>query len=559
METPRVGESSSAPWPDREFGASGNQFALATPHHLATEAGRMAFEEGGNALDAALAAAAMLAVVYPHQSSPGGDVFVVLSVPGGGVTAINGSGAAPLAVDPDELRADGAAMPVRGPLTVTVPGAVAAWEAVADLGARLGLARAVDPAVAAAGQGVPVAPGLARAVAALAPTLAGDPGMAEVFLPEGRPIPEGATVCQPALARTLGAVAEHGTESFYRGEIAERLAAGLSAVGSPMTPADLAAHQSQVVRPLGGRYQDREILTAPPNSQGFALLQILSVLERIDGSPDPLGSSAPALEVLFRAVSDDRDRWLCDPRRTRVPLDVLLGDEHLDELAGRARDALARISGAGGLPSGGIGEGQGPRGGPEAPAPSGDTVAVVAMDAEGYAVSLIQSLWESFGSGILEPSTGLILHNRGTLFSLDPDHPASLEGGVRPPHTLTPVLVRGPDGRVEASVGTMGGRAQPQILVQVLVRLLDHGADPEAAVAAPRWIAPYYGTAEDRLILAEPEAAAGLELSRSFSSDRLIVVDTDAEETGHAQVVRADKRELTAGSDPRADGSAAAG
>jgi gamma-glutamyltranspeptidase len=558
MDAPRVGESSSPPSPDRAFGASGNRFALATPHHLATEAGRRAFEEGGNALDAALAAAAMLAVIYPHQCSPGGDLFAVLSVPGGGLTAINGSGAAPLAIDANEVRAAGAALPVRGPLTVTVPGVVAAWETVADLGARLGLARAVEPAVAAAREGVPVAPGLARAVAALARTLAGDPGMAEVFLPQGRPIPEGATLRQPALARALGAVAEHGAESFYRGEIAERLASGLGAIGSPMKGEDLAAHQSQVVRPLGGRYRDREILTAPPNSQGFALLALLSALERIDRSPDPLGASAPAMEVLFRGISDDRDRWLCDPRRTRVPLDALLGDEHLDELARRAGEALARMSGAGGLPSGGFGEGKGRRGGPEAPTPSGDTVAVVAMDAEGYAVSLIQSVFETFGSGILEPATGLILHNRGTLFSLDPDHPATLEGGVRPPHTLTPVLVLGPDGRVEAAVGTMGGRAQPQILAQVLVRLVDHGADPEAAVAAPRWIAGQE-EAGRTVVLAETEAAAGLELSRSFSSDRLIVLDTDAEETGHAQVVRAAEGELTAGSDPRADGSAAAG
>jgi oxamate amidohydrolase len=183
------------------------------------------------------------------------------------------------------------------------------------------------------------------------------------------------------------------------------------------------------------------------------------------------------------------------------------------------------------------------------------------MDAEGYAVSLIQSVFEAFGSGILEPSTGLILHNRGTSFSLDPAHPASLEGGIRPPHTLTPVLVLGPNGGVEAAVGTMGGRAQPQILAQVLIRLLDHDAAPDAAVAAPRWIVPDPARPGEGLsaILAEPEAAAALGEGSAVPGHRLVVLDRHAEDTGHAHVVVAAEGRLTAGSDPRADGSSAAG
>jgi gamma-glutamyltranspeptidase len=561
MEAPRAGDSSSADASERVLGASGARFALATPHSLATDAGRRAFEEGGNALDAALAAAAMLAVVYPHQCSPGGDLFAVVSAPPRRLTAVNGSGAAPLAIDPNEVRA--AEMPVRGPLTITVPGVVAAWEALVDLGARLGLRPALAPAVAAAEEGVPVAPGLARAIAAAAPVLAEDPGMAEIFLPEGRPLAEGATVRQTSLARTLHAVAEHGAEPLYRGDIGERLATGLGGLGSPMTREDLAAHQTQVVRPLGGRYRDREILTAPPNSQGFALLQILAALERIGPQPDPLGVSAAAMEALFRAVSEDRDRWLCDPRRTRVPLDELLGEEYLDELTRRARDAVTATAEGEGLPRPGRGKGAGGRGSPEPSPPSmprGDTVAVVAMDAEGYAVSLIQSVFESFGSGILEPSTGLILHNRGTSFSLDPGHPAALEGWVRPPHTLTPVLVLDPNGRVEAAVGAMGGRAQPQILSQVLIRLLDVGEVPESAVAAPRWIVPDTSKGEPPgAIRAEPDAAGPLERNGAVAGNRLVVLDRHAEDAGHGQVVVSDGGTITAGSDPRADGSSAAG
>jgi gamma-glutamyltranspeptidase/glutathione hydrolase len=456
----------------------------------------------------------------------------------------------------------------RGPLTITVPGVVAGWETLAGLGARLGLARALAPAVAAAEEGVPVAPGLARAIASVAAVLARNSGMAQVFLPDGEPLGEADVLRQPSLAATLGAVAEHGAEPLYRGDIAERLANGLAALGSPMTRADLAAHQTQVVRPLGGRFREREILTAPPNSQGFALLQILAALERLDAMPDSLGASAAAMAALFRAVSEDRDRWLCDPRRRPLPLDDLLGEKHLDELA---RKAMAVTRGAEGFPRAGRGEGAGARGEPEAPwprgspeaprppSPSGDTVAVVAMDAEGYAVSLIQSVFEAFGSGILEPSTGLILHNRGTSFSLEPEHPAVLEGGVRPPHTLTPVLVLDPTGRVEAAVGTMGGEAQPQILVQVLLSLL-YGAPPDAAVAAPRWIVPDApGDERADTVLAEPEAAAALERSRGLPGHRVVVLGSDAEDTGHAQVVVAAAGRLVAGSDPRADGSAAAG
>ena len=559
MEAPRAGESSSAQAHAGMLGASGARFALATPHHLATDAGREAFEQGGNALDAALAAAAMLAVIYPHQCSPGGDLFAVVSAPGRGLTAVNGSGAAPLGIDPNEIRSGGIAMPDRGPLTITVPGVVAGWEALADLGARLGLARALAPAVAAAGEGVSVAPGLARAIASVTPVLAQDSGMAELFLPAGAPLGEGDVLRQPSLARTLAEVAEHGAEPLYRGDVADRLATGLAALGSPMTREDLAAHETQVVRPLGGRFREREIRTAPPNSQGFALLQILGALERIDPAPEPFGASAAAMAVLFRAVSEDRDRWLCDPRRRPVPLDALLGAEHLDGLARRARDALAGPSGAEGLPRAGRGEGAGARGKPEAPRPQGDTVAVVAMDADGYAVSLIQSVFEAFGSGILEPSTGLILHNRGTSFSLDPGHPAVLEGGVRPPHTLIPVLVLDPTGRVEAAVGTMGGRAQPQILAQVLLRLL-HGASPDAAVAAPRWIVPD-ARADDRpeAVLAEPEARAALEEGGGLPGHRVVVLGGHAEDTGHAQMVVAVEGMLLAGSDPRADGGASAG
>lgn len=533
---------------------------MATPHVLATDAGAHAFAQGGNALDAALAAATMLAVVYPHQCSPGGDLFAVVARPGGRLTAVNGSGAAPRSIDPDDLRSRAPTMPQGGPLSITVPGAVAAWEALGRLGARLGLSAALASAAEAAGDGAPVAPGLARAIAGLATRVDMDPGMAEIFLPSGDPLDEGQTLRQPALAQTLQALAKGGAEVLYRGDTGRLLLDGLRRAGSPLSLEDLALHETEEIRPLRGRYRDFEIHTAPPNSQGFVLLQLLSALDLLGSDPDSLAETARVLAELFRLASEDRDRFLCDPRRHPVPLDRLLGRDHIQDLASAAGEAAAGI-GAEGLPSGRRGEVAGTRGSPDATEPpthSGDTVAVVAMDAEGYAVSLIQSVFDTFGSGILEPSTGLILHDRGAAFSLDPAHPAALEGGMRPPHTLTPVLVSGPEGGIAAAVGAMGAWAQPQILTQVLIRLLDRGERPGPAVSAPRWVVAGQRHGGEPAVLAEPEAAAAV--GGVFTTGpRLMVLEDNDEATGHAQAVIVRAQGLEAGSDPRADGAAAAG
>jgi gamma-glutamyltranspeptidase len=543
--------------PRRGGQASGSRFALATPHDLATEAGVRAFEEGGNALDASLAAAAMLTVVYPHQCSVGGDLFAVVAGPGGRLTALNGSGAAPRAIDPDGLRARGEVMPRVGPLSITVPGVVAGWEALAALGARLGLAAAVAPAAAAARDGVAIAPGLARAIRA--PSAAEDEGMAAVFFPGGEALEEAETLRQPALAGTLTAVAEGGAEAFYRGEVGRRLAAGLQAAGSPIATEDFVLHETQELRPLGGRYRHSEVLTAPPSSQGLVLLQILSALELLEPSPDPLGEHAVVMAELFRLTSEDRARWLGDTRRRPVPLDELLGEDHIRDLARLARGATADSSDVEALPRAGRGERAGAPESTEDPTPPGDTVAVVAMDAEGNAVSLIQSVFEPFGAGILEPSTGLVLHNRGAGFSLDPNHPAALEGGVRPPHTLTPVLVLKPGGPVVAALGTMGGWGQPQILTQVLVRLLDLGEGPGPAVSAPRWVVAEREGGGETAVLAEPPAAAAIAKDLERAGVRTVELQKADDTTGHVQVVVVRDDRLVAGSDPRADGAAAAG
>ena len=461
-----------------------SRLAIATPHRLASEAGAAAFRAGGTAVDAALAAAAVLAVVAPQDCALGGDAFALVALPGGEVHAVNGSGAAAAAVDPAAVRArhDGT-MPIRGPDTITVPGAVAAWEAVGRLGARLPWAERLAPAAAYAREDGGDGRALARALAAEAPLIRADPGLREV-LGDG-------TLRQPALADTLEALRDGGADALYRGEIGVRLVAGLRALGSPLAEADLAAHATELTAPLHTRFAGRDVLTAPPNSQGYVLLELLRPLEQVGGVPDPAGRELEALGALCRHAAAERDRTLADPRVHRA---------------------------------------------------GGDTVAIAALDDEGHAVSLIQSLYWAFGAGVLEPATGILCHNRGAAFSLDPGAPNALRGGARPPHTLMPVLVRR-DGQIEGAHGTMGGRAQPCIHLQVLLRLL-RGASASEAVAAPRWIVDPGG----RLLIEEGAGAPPPDA---------IVLEPHRDEAGHAQVARWGEGGLEAGADPRADAGAA--
>ena len=465
-----------------------SRLALASPHRLASEAGADAFRAGGTAIDAALAAAAMLTVVAPQDCALGGDAFALVARPGGDVTAVNGSGAAAGAVDVAALRARHREMPVRGTDPITVPGVVAAWDATARLGARLPWADLLAPAADAARDGVPVSPVLARAVAEAGPLLADDDGLRSMLAP----LRAGGPLRQPALARTLDALRAGGPDALYRGEVGARLIAGLRALGSPLGADDLAAHATELTAPLACGYAGVQVLTTPPNSQGRVLLGLLAAPVGGAAVPDPLGPERDALVARCRAAAAERDRTLGDPR---------------------------------------------------APRPGGDTVAVVALDDDGYAVSLIQSVYWSFGAGVLEPGTGILLHNRGAAFSLDPSAAGALAPGARPPHTLMPVLVRDA-GAVASAHGAMGGRAQPWIHLQLLLRLL-RGASAAEAVAAPRWIVG----ADGRLVIERDAGPA--------PPDAVVVPPHD-DEMGHAQLARRlPDGDLEAGSDPRADAGGA--
>jgi gamma-glutamyltranspeptidase len=514
--------------------------AIATPHADATRAGVRAFAAGGSAVDAALAAAAVLTVAYPHNCALGGDLFALARAPDGRTVSVNASGPAPAAADAAALRRRQPRMPVTGPDTVTVPGLVAGLGRLHALGARLPWADALAAAAELAERGVPVAPSLAEAIAEH--DVREDPGMSAVFAPAGVPLREGQLLRQPALGGTLLRLAGAGAEDFYAGEVARRLLAGVASRGVPLAPADLAGFAPAVESPLRARFRDLDVLTSPPNASGVLLLQALVALDAA-GLEDPLGAGAGVLAEIFRAGMEDRDRWLGDPRTSPVDVGAFLGAERIGALLERARRGARGDRAA--VPVA------------RSERPSGDTAAVVAVDASGCAVSLIQSLFYGFGSGILEPATGVLLHNRGAFFTLDPGHPNELAPGRRPAHTLMPVLVERA-GTLRGALGTMGGKVHAEILLEVLLPLLA-GRPAQEAVDAPRWIAGGMdiGEPDDRVRFeADGAPAARAALTRA----RLHVVEepSGSEWLGHAQAVWiGEDGATTAGSDRRADGAAA--
>ncbi len=525
-------------------GASGTSWAVATPHDLATEAAAVAFEKGGNAIDAALAAAVTLAVVYPHMCGVGGDLFALVQHPAGDVVGLNASGRAAAGVDPEALRAEhGDVVPPYGPVPITVPGAVSGWRALHDLGGRLPWADAFGAAIAYAHDGAPVSRSLAKILGSDEARLASDPGLAQIFFPEGGALGATEQFRQPALGTTLQAIAAYGPGALYGGDVGVRYVAGLAAAGSPITIEDLRVHAADLVPPLIGRYRDLDVRVCPPNSQGFVLLEALAAIERMGLDPDPLGPGAGMLALAFRAAAQDRDHHLADPESMLLHPGTLLDDGHLAALCDEIRaDA----------------EG-GPRNEPPGPSGTGDTVALVTADAEGFGVSLIQSLYHGFGAGILEPATGIVAHDRGTCFTLVAGHPNVMAPGKRPAHTLMPVMVHR-DGRLAAVAGTMGGSAQPQINAVTLLRSFDLGLGPAEAVAAPRWLVGGMdpeGSLPSVVVEADvPGPAESALRAAGFGIGR---VAARSEDVGHAHMIRMTPEGFEAGSDPRSDGAAHAG
>ncbi|MFG1991630.1 gamma-glutamyltransferase [Actinoplanes sp. NPDC048988] len=536
--------------------------ALAAPHPGAAGAARTI---DGNAFDAALAAAAALTVVYPHQCSIGGDLVAIVRPAGRPPRAVLSIGAAAAATDVEALRAAasdgealraaatnvaarravGAHMPVAGPQTVTVPGVVAGWAAIAELGATRPLRELLGPAIALAEKGVAVSPGLRRAAQAGLDVIRADPGLTALLMDGDRLRDH---LVQPALARTLTSIAEDWRSFYDRSPLVE----GLRKLGSALTGADFAAHRAEVVDPLSREVDGVVWSAAPPPVQGATFLDLVG--------------SGTLLADAWRARAA-RDAFLGDPRTGPIDLDGLLphhseGAEALSNKSGisELRDEKARgKDGRGERARGEDARGANARSerargerasgeGAWGERANGDTVAVSAVDSAGNAVTLIQSVFFSFGAGLLDPATGVVLHNRGSSFSLDPAHPGRIRGGSRPPHTLCPTIAVTRDGVI--ALGCQGGRSQPWILAQVAADVVG-ARDLNQLVGRPRWVigAGEIGRTVPTLLL-EPGLAAE---AGDYAVESTSGPHDDA---GHVQVARLRGDVLDAGSDPRADGVA---
>ena len=517
------------------------------PHALAAEAGAGVLREGGNAAEAAVATAAALAVVYPHMTGLGGDAFWLLAGPGEPVTAIDGAGATPAQL-PLGRYAGLQAIPHRGPLAAnTVAGAVSAWAAALAAsgerwGGRLPLARLLAPAIRHAEEGFAVSASQARTTAGKLDELAGQPGFAGVYLDRGGVPAAGSVWRQPALAQTLRRLAEAGPEDFYRGALAADIAGDLEAAGSPVRGEDLAAQRADVGEPLslrlGGLLPGGTLYTTGPPTQGLATLLILGQYAYREGALD-LAEEVDYVHFLVEATKQafaQRDALIRDPLDMEgTDLEALLAPQALQRQA--AAIDMARAA-------------------PWPAGPAADTTWFGAIDAEGRAVSAIQSLYHEYGSAVVLPTTGICWQNRGSSFSLDPDQPRALRPGRKPFHTLCPSLLRLDDGRT-AVCGTMGGEGQPQTQAAVLSRYLARACGPAAAIDAPRWLlGRTWGAASDSLKL---EARLGAGLAEALRArGHVVEVLGDYEETmGHAGLIVRDAQGRVEGAaDPRGDGSA---
>lgn len=515
---------------------------VAAPHYLAAQAGLDLLKAGGNALDAAIAADAVLQVVYPQLVGLGGDIFVLLYDAGSnGLYALNGSGRSAAGATIERLRDLGhTEMPRFGVHAVTVPGCVHGWGEAAQRFGRLGLARALQPAIAYAEEGFPVGPGLHRALTFMHSADRTHRSFREHFMPGGI-VPAPGTIARvPALARTLRAIAEYGPEIFYRGAIAEQIAAFFQREGGLLTLEDLAAHRSDWVTPLSVPYAGMDIFELPPNTQGVTALQMLGMLGNLNLGDGPLAPETVHLEVEAKKLAfADRDTYLTDPAHMPFPPEHLVAPDYLRRRAALIDREHAHPSAAPG-------------------SFTGDTIYLCAADADGNAVSLIQSNYMGFGSGLVVDGTGISLHNRGAYFSLDPARANALAPSKRTLHTLIPSMALR-DGKPAVVFGTMGGDTQATAHAQVYTALARFGLDIQQAIELPRWIHGRELPGEPELLRVEnrfpAETVAGLR-ARGHDVKEIAAWDSGV---GHAQGIVIDRERgvFHGGADPRAEGIAA--
>jgi len=515
------------------------------PHALASQAAVDVLRAGGNAIEAMIAAASTIAVVYPHMNSIGGDGFWTISCPGKPVVAIEACGAAAGSISSDYYTAKGfAKIPSRGPDSAnTVAGTIGGWQAALDIskewGGKLPLGRLLETAIFYAEDGIAVTRSQSVTTAKKLGELQAIPGFAETFLVNGKEPDVGARMKLTQLGKTLRTLADDGLDSFYRGRLAASIAKELKALGSPVSAEDLAKYRATVRKPLELAHSLGKIYNMTPPTQGLVSLIILGLLDRLDiggfgpESPEYIHCVVEATKQAFLI----RDRHITDLDFMDVDPQSLLAPEHLDKLTTAIRMDKA-------LP---WGQGKGPA----------DTVWMGVIDGEGRAVSFIQSIYHEYGSGLVLSETGLNWQNRGCSFSLDPQHINALAPNKKPFHTLNPALARLNDGRVMV-YGTMGGDGQPQTQAAVFTRYAVYNETMQAAITAPRWLlGRTWGDDTDSLKLEGRFPEETRRKLEALGHEVEMVEDFD-EIVGHAGgIVHYPNGVFEGGSDPRSNGGVA--
>jgi gamma-glutamyltranspeptidase/glutathione hydrolase len=412
----------------------------------------------------------------------GGDTFALYyDAETKTITALNASGRAGQLATPAFYTDQGLErMPFSGPLSVTVPGAVSAWEAMLERYGSRELSELLAPAIELAAEGFMVTSTFAEDAAGSAPGM--NAAGRAIYFPDGKPLEEGDILVSADLASSLRLIADQGAAALYGGQLGERIAAFLESEGSPIRAADFASHKAEWTEPARMTFQGRNVFTVQPNSQGIVLLQMLAMIdtlplaERNNNSPELLHELVEITKLAFA----DRDRWIADMAMADVPVSDLLDPDYLVKRAGTISPAaaLAYQSGIGAPMFTDTGEG---------PAEDGDTIYLTVVDEQGNAVSWIQSLYGSFGSKLVVPGTGIVLQNRGAGFTLEEDHPNQVAPGKRPFHTLMATMLTDADGEFELAIGTPGGSGQPQFISQTLLKTLVYGLSPQQAVESPRF------------------------------------------------------------------------
>ena len=516
---------------------------VSAPHHLAADAGRDVLREGGNAVEAMIAMAGVIAVVYPHMNGIGGDGFWLVKPAGAAPLGIDACGAAGQRAAESLYRNSGHdVIPVRGPLAVnTVAGTVSGWDAASELAARLdgrlARRRLMEPAIGFAESGFPVTAGQARNTRRRSGELGPLPGFSKAFLVDGATPSEGQLFRQPRLAGTLRRLAADGFDSFYRGALARDIAADLERAGSPLLACDLARHRAQAVQPLSLRVSTGRLWNMPPPTQGLASLMILGLFDRLDVDQPESFTHIHGLVECVKQAFMVRDRHIQDPEEMDVVPADFLADHDLD----RRADAIGMWC-ASPWP---------------APVDGGDTIWMGAIDDRGNAVSFIQSLFWEFGSGVVLDGTGILWQNRGASFALGDAAMNRLRPGRRPFHTLNPAMTERNDGSVLA-YGTMGGEGQPQTQALFYTRHVQFGQGLQQAITAPRFVlGRTWGDTGTSLKL---ESRFGHELAdrlRDAGHD-VEMIDGFSDLAGHAgAVMRRSDGMFEGAADPRADGRAA--